>query len=130
MQTQFLTQAYWCVIVAAVLPYLSTFAAKAGSFGPRDNQTPREWMSRQSGWRARLMAAASNGFETLPMFIAAVLMAHQLGYTQSKLDLLALAYVALRVAYVVIYGVGAGAIRSLVWGLAMLANAAIFFIGK
>ncbi len=130
MHTELLTTAYWCVIVAAVLPYLTTFAAKAGSYGTSDNQAPREWMKRQAGWRARLMAAAANGFETLPMFMAAVIIAHQLGYNQSMLDLFALAYVALRVVYVLIYGAGAGTARTLVWGLAMLANAAIFFIGK
>ncbi|MDM0045670.1 MAPEG family protein [Variovorax dokdonensis] len=130
MNIQSLTTAYWCVIVAGVLPYLTTFVAKAGSYGPRDNQAPREWSTRQSGWRSRLMAAAANGFETLPMFMAAVIIAHQLGYSQSTLDLYAMAYVALRVVYVAIYGAGAATVRSLVWGLAMLANAAIFFIGK
>ena len=51
--------AYWCVLVAAVLPYLCAYIAKVGAFGPRDNVTPRDWASRQSGWRARANAARS-----------------------------------------------------------------------
>jgi uncharacterized MAPEG superfamily protein len=124
-----LTLAYWCVLAAAVLPYLSAYIGKAGAFGFRDNQQPRDWLSRQSGWRARAMAAQANGFEGLPLFIGAVLIAHQLGYNQARLDLLAAAYVLLRVAYVALYISGRGSLRSTVWALAFTANIGILFIG-
>ena len=84
-----LTFAYWCVLIAAVLPYLSAYLAKAGAYGPRDNAAPREWASRQSGWRSRANAAQANGFEGLPFFIGAVVIAHQLGAAQGRIDLLA-----------------------------------------
>mgnify|MGYP003578425521 FL=1 len=124
-----LTLAYWCVLAAGVLPYLSAYIGKAGGFGLRDNQQPREWLVRQQGWRARAMAAQANGFEGLPLFIGAVLLAHQLGYNQSRLDLLALAYVLLRVAYIAVYIAGKGSLRSAIWALAFVANIGIFFIG-
>ena len=125
-----LTLAYWCVLAAALLPYLSAYIGKAGGFGPRDNQQPREWMNRQSGWRARAMAAQANGFEGLAFFIGAVLIAQQLGYNQWRLDLFALAYVLLRVVYVGMYVAGRGTLRSAVWALAFLVNIGILFIGS
>ena len=124
-----LTLAYWCVLAAALLPYLSAYIGKAGGFDLRDNQQPREWLARQGGWRARAMAAQANGFEGLALFIGAVLIAHQLGYDQARLDLYALAYVLLRVVYAGAYVAGLGTLRSAVWTLAFLVNIGIFFIG-
>ena len=124
-----LTLAHWCVLAAALLPYLSAYIGKAGAFGFRDNQQPREWLARQSGWRARAMAAQANGFEGLPLFIGAVLIAHQLGYDQARLDLLAVAYVLLRVVYIALYIGGRGSLRSAAWTLAFAANIGILFIG-
>ena len=124
-----LTLAYWCVLAAGLLPYLSAYIGKAGGFGLRDNQEPRQWLGRQQGWRARAMAAQANGFEGLPLFIGAVLLAHQLGYDQARLDLFALAYVILRTAYIGIYIAGMGSLRSAVWALAFVVNIGIFFIG-
>lgn len=125
-----LSLAYWCVLAAAVLPYLSAYIAKAGAYGPRDNAAPREWASRQSGWRSRANAAQANGFEGLPFFIGAVVIAHQLGAAQGRIDLLAGAYVLLRVVYVGLYVAGIGGLRSVVWALGFLANVALLFAGR
>ncbi|MDB5730622.1 MAG: hypothetical protein JWQ03_517 [Variovorax sp.] len=122
-----LTVAYWCVLVAAVLPYLCAFIAKSGSFTPRDNVQPREWGARQTGWRARANAAQANSFEGLAFFIGAVVIAHQLGATQERIDLLAVAYAVLRVVYIVLYVRGLGSLRSAVWLLGFLVNIAILF---
>lgn len=122
--------AYWCVLAAALLPYASAYIAKAGSFGPRDNQAPREWGARQSGWRARANGAQANGFEGLAFFIGAVVIAHQLGAAQSRLDMLAAAYVLLRIVYIALYVKGAGTARSAVWALAFMVNIAILFVGR
>lgn len=125
-----LTLAYWCVLAAAVLPYLTAYLAKAGAYGPRDNTAPRDWASRQSGWRSRANAAQANGFEGLPFFVGAVVIAHQLGAAQGRIDLLALAYVLLRVAYVGCYVGGIGGLRSAVWALGFGVNVAILFAGR
>lgn len=123
-----LSLAHWCLIAAAVLPFIAAWIAKAGAFQPRDNLAPREWAVRQSGWRARGMAAQANSFEGLPLFFAAVLAAQQLGANMARVDMLALAYVLLRVAYIGLYLRGLGTARSLVWVLGLAVNLAIFFV--
>jgi uncharacterized MAPEG superfamily protein len=128
MSFSHLTLAYWCVLVAAALPYVAAWLAKAGAFGPGDNDAPREWAARQSGWRARANAAQANCFEGLPLFIGAVVAAHQFGAAQGRLDALALSYVLLRVVYISLYVRGRSTLRSLVWGTAFLVNIAIFFV--
>lgn len=130
MTFSLLTVAYWCVFIACGLPYLSAWIAKAGSFGPRDNQHPRDWAARQSGWRARANSAQANSFEGLPFFIGAVIIAHQLGAAQSHLDMLAVAYVVLRAIYIALYIKGVGGARSAVWALAFLVNIAILFLAR
>lgn len=130
MSLPFLPLAYWCVLVAALLPYVCVWIAKAGSFGPRDNVSPRDWASKQSGWRARANAAQANSFEGLPLFIGAVLIAHQLDAAQARTDMLAVAYVVLRVIYIALYVRGAGTARSAVWALGLLVNIAIVFAGR
>ena len=123
-----LTWAYWCVLIAAVLPYISAYIGKAGNFGVRDNREPRDWAARQSGWRARALAAQANGFEGLALFIGAVIVAHQLGAQQARLDLFASAYIVLRCIYIALYVGNFGMARSAVWALGFLVSVAIFFI--
>ena len=130
MTLSLLTIAYWCVFVACGLPYLAAWIAKAGAFGPRDNVNPRDWAAKQNGWRARANSAQANTFEGLPFFIGAVIIAHQLGVNQARLDMLAAAYVVLRVIYLAIYIKGLGGVRSAVWALAFLVNIAILFLAK
>ncbi|BEP54592.1 MULTISPECIES: MAPEG family protein [Variovorax] len=130
MTFSLLTVAYWCVFIACGLPYLAAWIAKAGSFGVRDNMHPRDWAAKQSGWRARANSAQANSFEGLPFFIGAVVIAHQLGVAQARLDMLAVAYVVLRVIYLALYIRGAPSARSAVWALAFLVNIAILFLAR
>jgi uncharacterized MAPEG superfamily protein len=129
------TWAYWCVLVAALLPIVCAGIAKWGSFGtPRsqggfDNVDPRAWLARQTGWRARANAAQANSFEALPFFMGAVIIAHQMGAYQFRLDLLAFVYVVLRMVFIMLYVAGMANLRSLVWTLALGVNIAIFFAG-
>lgn len=128
MQTSHLTMAYWCLLGAALLPYVTAWIAKAGAFGPADNGSPRAWAARQDGWRARALAAQNNGFEGLPLFMAGVLAAHQFGASQARIDALALAYLLLRVVYVSLYIRDRSTLRSLVWMLGVAASVALFFV--
>ncbi|MCB1988630.1 MAG: MAPEG family protein [Nitrospirota bacterium] len=129
------TIAYWCVFVAAMLPLLCSVVAKRGGFGKKrsqggyDNHDPRAWLARQTGASARANAAQANSFEALPFFIAAVLVAHQLGAGQAVLDLLAVLYVLLRLFYIMMYVSDMPRARSAVWGGAFFVNIAIFFLG-
>jgi uncharacterized MAPEG superfamily protein len=125
------TVAYWCVLVAALLPYACAYLAKSGGFGkPRraggyDNHQPRAWLARLTDWHARADAAQANSFEALPFFIGAVVIAHQLGAPQTRLDILALLFVTLRIVYNAMYVAGLATVRSAVWFAALLVNVAI-----
>jgi len=129
------TIAYWCVFIAAMLPFACTYVAKAPGFGkPRkaggyDNLNPRAWLAKQTDWQARAIAAEANTFEALPFFIGAVIVAHQLNASQGIVDILAIIYVTLRVMYIAMYVGGLPLARSAIWGLALAVNIAIFFAG-
>ena len=123
------TLAYGCVLVAALLPMFCALLAKAGAMPRGGNRDPRAWLAAQSGWRARANAAQANGFEGLPFFIGAVIIAHQLGAPQARLDLLACAFIVLRLAYSALYVSDKAMARSLVWGLGLAVNIAILLLG-
>jgi uncharacterized MAPEG superfamily protein len=127
------TIAYWCVLVAALLPIVCAVIAKYGTLrtspreGGYDNDNPRAWLARQTGWRARANAAQANTFEALPFFFAAVIIAHQLQTSQARLDILAVLFVVFRMAYIAMYVSNRANARSIVWTLALLVNIGILF---
>ena len=135
MQNIHFTLAYWCVLAAALLPIACAGLAKAGMMGkPRreggyDNTNPRNWLARQKDWRARANAAQANSFEALPFFMAAVVIAHQLGANQARVDILAFMFVVLRILYIMMYVSDMATARSAVWATALLVNIGILFIG-
>ena len=123
-----MTTAYWCVLVAALLPYVATTVAKAG--GERySNRHPRLWLDRQQGFRARANAAQANSFEAFPFFAAAVIVAQLTGAPQDRIDGLALIFVGARVAYLVCYLADWHWARSIVWLVGWLAVLTIFVSG-
>lgn len=119
----------WYLLCAAFLPLLSAVAAKAGG-SSFDNETPRTWLARQDGWRARANAAQQNAFEALPFFFAAVLFALHQGAEPGRLAMLMGFWLLARVAYLGCYIAGRGALRSLVWTIAVALNVAILFSGS
>lgn len=121
------TLAHWCVLAAGILPYVATITAKAGA--RFDNAQPREWLSRQSGWRARAHAAQLNGFEAFPLFAVAVLVAQQTGAPQPRVDALAMTFVLARLAYLGAYLADVSWLRSLVWLVGIGCAVAIFVAG-
>lgn len=129
------TVAYWCVLIAALLPIACAGLAKSPGFGkPRqaggfDNHMPREWLARQTDWQARANAAQANSFEALPFFIGAVIIAHQLGAPQARLDALSLLFVTFRVIFIAMYVAGMPTLRTAAWTVAFVVNIGILFIG-
>ncbi|WP_435634920.1 MAPEG family protein [Pseudomonas solani] len=126
-----MTLAYWCVLVALFLPYLSTAAAKftGRDFGPRQNHDPRTFLAGLEGWRKRANNAQLNAFEVTPAFGIAVVIGHLAsGAEQGTLDTLAMAFVASRIAYFVCYLADWAALRSLVWFAGMGLIASFFFV--
>jgi uncharacterized MAPEG superfamily protein len=63
------------------------------------------------------------------LFVAGVLAAQQMGAAQGRIDQLALAFIALRLAYVALYIADLATLRSLVWTAGWACSAAFFFIG-
>ena len=127
------TVAYWCVLIAALLPIFCAGISKWGTFrqprreGGFDNDHPRAWLAQQTDWRARANAAQANSFESLPFFIGAVIIAHQLGANQLRLDVLAFLFIVLRLMFVMTYVAGLSTARSVLWALAYGVNIAILF---
>ena len=78
--------------------------------GPRDGEVPPP--GRLAG---RLMRAQANLFETLPLFAAAVIMAHIAGKDGTLTALGAHLYFFGRLIYLPLYAFGVPYIRSLVW---------------
>jgi uncharacterized MAPEG superfamily protein len=109
-----MTIAYWCVLVAALLPYLFTGVAKFGT-RPYDNRAPRLFLESLEGRQQRAHWAALNSFEAFPPFAAAVVIAHLCGASQQSIDTLALAFVGLRMVYGWAYVTDRPTLRSLVW---------------
>ena len=107
--------AYWCILIAALLPYAWVSIAKAS--GQRyNNRDPRGWLSKQDNPRvARANGAQLNAFEAFPAFAASVLMAQFTGIDPTRVGLLAMAFVAFRILHGVFYLSGHHYVRSLVW---------------
>jgi uncharacterized MAPEG superfamily protein len=119
-----MTAAFWCVLIAGLLPYMATGIAKSG--GGYDNRQPREWLARQTGRRARANAAQKNSFEAFPLFAAAVLVASVAHAPQAHLDHCAELFVLSRVVYIGAYIVDLALLRSLVWVVGIGSVIAIF----
>ena len=60
--------AYWCVLIAALLPLGFVAYAKSGSF---DDNMPRDEASRLTGSKRRAYAAHQNAYDNFPFFAAA-----------------------------------------------------------
>jgi uncharacterized MAPEG superfamily protein len=111
--------AYWCVLVAALLPYVWTTVAKSG--GERyDNRDPRGWVARQTDPRVhRANSAQLNAFEAFAPFAVAVVLAQLAGVPEARIAGLAILFVVCRVLHGIIYTLGLRhALRSMVWFVA------------
>jgi len=117
--------AYWCILVAGVLPVLTVAAAKWG-VRDYDNAEPRAWMEQLSGYRRRADYAHRNHFEAFPFFAAAVLVAEQLHAAQGAVNALALAFIVIRIVYTILYLRNLPTLRSTAWMLGYLCVLALF----
>ena len=112
--------AYWCILIAALLPYVWVSVAKQS--GERyNNRDPRGWQAKQTNPRSqRAHAAHLNGFESFPVFVAGVLMAQLAGVAPTSINLLAVVFVVARVLHGVFYLTDKHTLRSLSWLVGML----------
>jgi uncharacterized MAPEG superfamily protein len=107
--------AYWCILIAAVLPYIWVSIAKTSGKG-MDNRDPRGWIAKQTHPRVhRGNAAQLNAFEAFAPFAAGVLMAQAAGVDAGRISMLAMVFVACRVLHGLFYLADKHLLRSLSW---------------
>jgi uncharacterized MAPEG superfamily protein len=117
--------AFLCVLIAGLLPYVGTMAAKWG-FRRYDNHNPRQWLAEQTGFRARGNAAQFNSFEAFPFFAAGVIIATLAQVEVALMDLLAVTFVVARVGYIVCYVADKATLRSIFWLIGLLSVEALY----
>ena len=112
--------------MAALLPLVATISAKIGgrSFS---NSQPRDWLAKQTGWRARANAAQANTFEALPFFYAALLYAIVKEGDIVVIHSAAIAWLILRLIYIAAYVMDKAMLRSLIWFSALACNVWLLF---
>ena len=117
-----MTIAFWCVLAAALMPYIWTGAAKFGKRDPDDakparydNHAPRAYLEQLSGRKLRAHWAQLNSFEAFPAFAAAVVIAHIAGGDESAIDALSLLFLICRFAYGYCYITDKPSARSVTW---------------
>ena len=118
--------AYWCVLIAALWPYVLAKYAKAGSGD--DNHHPREILAALATHKRRAYAAHQNALETFPFFAVAVIVALTMGAPFYVVNLLAALYVVLRIAHALLYILDKPMARSLMFAAAMMVNVVIFVL--
>ena len=123
-----MTIAEWTVFGAVLLYLLTVAPAKAFGYRTFDNANPSDPAFYKSGIRSRALGAHLNGIETFPFFAAAVLLAEFRGQPQHWIDVLAVAFLGIRFAYVLAYLGNRPTLRTLLWNLGFFANAAIFLM--
>lgn len=121
-----MTLALWCIVAAALLPYAAAYIAKTDkSF---NNAEPRTWLAKQTGYRQRANAAQNNSFEAFPFFAAGVIVAHYLHAPQSRIDLLAMIFIAARILYLALYVGNRPTLRSICWAIGYGSVIGLFII--
>ncbi|NRB37067.1 MAG: MAPEG family protein [Pseudomonadales bacterium] len=123
-----MTIAYWCVLAAAIIPYIWVIAAKASKPGLNNNE-PRVFLNELEGWGKRANWAQANSFEAFPAFAAAVIIASIVSnIEQNTLDALALLFVACRLLHGVFYITDKATFRSIVWFIGICSWVSIFVL--
>ena len=113
------------LILALVQVFLPA-GARTVEFGSKWNAGPRDQTpAAKTSLTGRLERAQANLYETLPLFIGAVLIAHVAGRNGVLTAWGTALYFWARVVYVPLYAFGVPYVRSLVWtvsfaGLAMI----------
>ena len=107
--------AYWCILIAAALPYAWVAIAKSGAPG-YNNKDPRGWVAKQDSYRVRNANGAHlNAFEAFAPFAASVLMAQFAAVDAGRISMLAMAFIAFRILHGIFYLAALQALRSLAW---------------
>lgn len=123
-----MTIAFFCVLIAIILPQVWAAVAKKDLVASKeyDNAASRPQLEQLAGAPQRAKWAEQNSYESLPGFIAAVIIAHLGNAEQFTIDILAVIYVIARGAYGVCYLQNLASLRSGVWLIGFLAVIGLF----
>ncbi|MGO4869970.1 MAG: MAPEG family protein [Roseiarcus sp.] len=117
-----MTVAFWCVFVAALLPYVPRGLAS----NRLDPRMPRAGVPALEGLAARAYGAHLNSFEAFPFFAAAVIVSHIVEGANAAVGWLAVAFIAARLAHMAAYLMDRQPVRSAFFFVAMALTVAIF----
>ena len=123
-----MTIAFICVLIAIILPQVWAAIAKKDLVSAKqyDNAASRPQLERLVGAPQRAKWAEQNSYESLPGFIAAVIIAHLGNADQLTIDSLAVIYVIARLAYGICYLKNLPSLRSGVWIVGFIATIGLF----
>ncbi len=121
-----MTIAFWCVLIAGILPYVAVGIAKADK--RYDNSAPRDWLATREGTKKRAHAAHLNSFEAFPFFAIGVIIAHLAAAPANTINAIAIAFVLARVAYIWCYITDRASMRSAVWFAGFGLTVALFVV--
>ncbi|MBT4963646.1 MAG: hypothetical protein HOI53_03795 [Francisellaceae bacterium] len=124
-----MTYAYWCVLIAIIMPYVFTITAKAGARN-FDNNNPRAFLENLQGWRRRAHWAQQNAFEAFAPFGVAVIIAHQHLVAQDLLNKIAISFVICRLLHGIFYISDKSCLRSLSWLGGMICVVSLFILSS
>jgi uncharacterized MAPEG superfamily protein len=117
----------WTLVFALIHILLPAFARTA-QYGTRWNTGPRdEAVPPPSKLAGRLDRAEKNLFETLPIFIGAVLIAHVANADAGLTLLGAQLYLGSRIVYLPLYAFGVPYLRSLAWVVGLVGIGMILY---
>ncbi len=109
----------WTLVLALVQIFAAA-AAKRGQDGMQWATGNRDSQPTYTGVAGRMDRAQANLFETLPIFIGAVLLAHLTRYHPALAAWGAGLYFWARLIYIPTYAAGLSPWRSIVWGVSMV----------
>lgn len=127
-----MTTAFWCVLIAGLLPYVAIVFAKGNKKYLQEdgNRSPREWEARLVGRPQRAHAAHLNGFEAFPLFAAGVIIATLCKAAPSTIDTIAITFVVARIAYLFAYLADIALLRSLIWMVGVGCSVSLFIVAS
>jgi uncharacterized MAPEG superfamily protein len=127
-----MTIPFWCLVTAALLPYVwFSFAApfRAAQFGKDlDTHAPRAQEAELRGRAARAQGAHTNSLEALTYFTPAVILAHLTHADADWCARLAVAFVAFRILHGLAYLGDRPPLRTAFFALGLLSSIGLFVL--